>query len=201
MAFDKEKALLMSQAAEFIGGEIAKVAKVMSELVDGATTAAEIAETFVHVRQSQEAIYEAQKVLTKIKDHVSMGKIPEIFMEEGVRNITTESGFRVGTTTRVSVTFVETPIDREWLKSQEWANDFLIELPAEQSVISAKMAGYAWLRATGNGGLIQETVNASSLSAFTKDMVENEGKQPPGEIFNVKPALSASMTKVTKKAA
>ena len=57
-----------------------------------------------------------------------------------------------------------------------------------------KELGMNWLRNTGNDGLIIETVNASSLSAFAKDMALN-GMPLPEEVFKVGTAQHISITK------
>lgn len=58
-----------------------------------------------------------------------------------------------------------------------------------------KDAGLNWLRKNGHEGLIQETVNSSTLSAFAKDMQENQGKDLPVEIFKVGTKPYTSITK------
>lgn len=42
-----------------------------------------------------------------------------------------------------------------------------------------KDALYDWLRSTGNGDLITETVNASTLTSFCSRLLLDEGKEPP----------------------
>ena len=44
-----------------------------------------------------------------------------------------------------------------------------------------KPVGFQWLREQGHGGLITETVNASTLAAFAKNMMDTEGKELPHE--------------------
>ena len=57
-----------------------------------------------------------------------------------------------------------------------------------------KEAGMNWLRATGNDGLIIETVNAGTLSTFAKEMTLN-GMPLPEEVFRVTTAQHISITK------
>lgn len=40
-----------------------------------------------------------------------------------------------------------------------------------------------WLKDNGHGDIVQETVNASTLTAFLKDMVLEENIDPPDDIF------------------
>ncbi len=47
-----------------------------------------------------------------------------------------------------------------------------------------KDAGFEWLRKRGDESLISETVNAGTLATYMKDLVLNEGLEPPEEVFN-----------------
>jgi hypothetical protein len=53
--------------------------------------------------------------------------------------------------------------------------------------------GYEWLRATGNEGLIIETVNAGTLGRFAKESMM-EGKPLPADIFHVSAAPYISIS-------
>lgn len=48
-----------------------------------------------------------------------------------------------------------------------------------------KEAALAWLRDNGHGDLIQETVNAGTLASFIRNMILEEGTEPPEELFKV----------------
>lgn len=58
-----------------------------------------------------------------------------------------------------------------------------------------KDGGVEWLRENGQGGLIQQTVNASSLSAFSKQWVEDRGADLPEAYFKVTTMKYISVTK------
>jgi hypothetical protein len=58
-----------------------------------------------------------------------------------------------------------------------------------------KPEAFTWLHDNGHGGLIQETVNASTLSAFAKDMIEKQGKELPGDMFKTGTMPYVSITK------
>lgn len=58
-----------------------------------------------------------------------------------------------------------------------------------------KEGGMAWLREQGQGGLIQETVNSSSLSAFSKQYAEEKGADLPEDYFKVGTMKYVSVTK------
>ena len=51
-----------------------------------------------------------------------------------------------------------------------------------------------WLVDSGNGDLIKETVNSSSLKALVKSMMK-KGEEVPAEIFNVSPYTRAQIAK------
>lgn len=48
-----------------------------------------------------------------------------------------------------------------------------------------KPDAYTWLRQEGLGAIITETVNANTLSAAMRDMMEDQGKTPPDDLINV----------------
>jgi len=58
-----------------------------------------------------------------------------------------------------------------------------------------KVKGIGWLKGNGHEGLVQETVNSSTLSAFAKDMLENNGIELPTEFFKVGTSPYTSITK------
>jgi hypothetical protein len=57
-----------------------------------------------------------------------------------------------------------------------------------------KELGMGWLRGSGNGGLIIETVNAQTLAAFAKDKALG-GEPLPDSLFTVGQAPYVSITK------
>lgn len=52
-----------------------------------------------------------------------------------------------------------------------------------------------WLTVNGGAGLIQPTINSSSLSSFAKEFVATEGKDLPGDIFKVGTMIVTSITR------
>lgn len=58
-------------------------------------------------------------------------------------------------------------------------------------------AAYEWLRANGYEGLIQETVNSSSLSGAAKEMMAN-GNELPEDLFSVHTKDGISITRKRK---
>lgn len=62
-----------------------------------------------------------------------------------------------------------------------------------------KEAGLEWLRKIGQGDMIQETVNAGTLAAFCRNMILNEGLEPPEDIIKVTTYSTTSMVKYRPK--
>lgn len=58
-----------------------------------------------------------------------------------------------------------------------------------------KERGLDHLRKIGQGGLIQETVNSSTLSAFARSWMEDEGKDLPEDIFKTSMSPYTSIRK------
>lgn len=65
----------------------------------------------------------------------------------------------------------------------------------QSCTMTDKEGGMTWLREQGQGGLIQETVNASSLSAFSKQWAEEKGMDLPDAFFKVGTMKYVSVTK------
>lgn len=131
----------------------------------------EIIKHFNHIRIAAEEVKEAREDLAKITDFLSKDVIPDVVRELRERTgekppFSIEGVGRVSIATRISCSILDKP------------------------------KGYQWLRDTGNGSLIQETVNSSTLSAFAKSYVEDEGKDLPEDIFKMS---SMSYTSITKK--
>lgn len=62
-----------------------------------------------------------------------------------------------------------------------------------------KEKGFAWLRERGAEDLIQETVNAGTLSAYVKNLQEEEGIDPPDDIVKVNMYYVTGINKYTPK--
>lgn len=120
---------------------------------------------FDKARKATETIKEAREALADIVDQMSKEQIPDIMRRHNVKTITVEDVGRVTISHRFSASMLD------------------------------KEQGFQWLRANGHEGLITETVNSSSLSAFAKDMLENHGTELPEDIFKVGTAPYTSITK------
>lgn len=121
---------------------------------------------FKDMRDSNEIIKTARKALEEIEDFLSMKAIPDAFRAAGVKTTTIEGVGRVTVSYRYACSMLDKPLGMEWLQDN------------------------------GHGGLIQPTVNSSSLAAFAKDLLENHGTELPLEIFKTSTNPYTSITKV-----
>jgi hypothetical protein len=119
-----------------------------------------------HLRLATAQIKEAREALNEMEEKLSREQIPDIFREHGIKTTTIEGVGRV----TVSYRFGCTMLDKE--------------------------QGLEWLRGNGHGGIIIETVNSSTLSAFAKSMLEESGAELPDSIFKVSTSPYTSITKV-----
>lgn len=130
----------------------------------------EVIKHFDQLRIGVELIKEAREALNDMADNLSRVVIPDI-----VDNLKERTGekppFNIEGVGRVSVAY------------------------RFSCSILDKPKGFDWLRSHGHEGLIQETVNSSTLSAFAKNLLEVEGKELPEEIFKVGTAPYTSITK------
>lgn len=116
-------------------------------------------------RLAIEDIKVAREALQEMVDNLSRVVIPDAFRIAGIKTTTIIGVGRVTISNRFSCSIID------------------------------KAAGYNWLRETGNGSLIQETVNSSTLAAFAKNLMEEEGKELPAEIFKTSILPTTSITK------
>lgn len=125
-----------------------------------------IAPAFKQLSDGYEKFKDAKESLTELRDRVSRDIFPEAFRRDKLKG-------------RLNI---------------EGVGGFQLGNRFSCSMID-KEAGYQWLRDNGNASLIQETVNASSLAAFAKNMIEEEGKELPSDIFKTSIMTYTSITK------
>lgn len=148
---------------------VQSVAKGVSRGIDEATEkggrSPDLIALYRRLYDAEEQIKEATKALTAQKELFKYKLLPEAFEREQISTLTTAERDRVtiSTTVRASI-------------------------PAPQ-----RQAAYAALRESGNGDLIQETVNASTLSAWVK--AEMEELRPIPEMIKVDTVDAASLTR------
>jgi|GEM_PF-5192136 len=103
-------------------------------------------------------------------ESISRQVIPELLAEAGVTNITVQIGdlsYRFGKSQRVNFSI----------------------LPEK------KETAFDWLRANGGDAIIQETVNAGTLSTFGKDFLKAKGMDLPDNLFAMSTLIYTSVTK------
>ena len=113
-------------------------------------------------------------IVKPIAEHLDAMKsqiLPDAYARDGITTQTLDSGHRVTLSTKY----------------------FASMLPDQ------KAEAMAWLRENGLADLIYETVNAQTLSAAGKAMIENEGRELPEAYFRAHLKPNISVTKTTKK--
>lgn len=155
----------MKQETQVMLDQVAKGMNVVAGMVRQDTNEVmatkdhvEIIKHFAATRNTVEQIKLARKALDEIEEQLSKQYIPDLFRE--MRETTGQ----------------KPPYKIEGVGSVTVSYKFSCSMPD-------KDAGHEWLRSNGHGGLITETVNSSSLSAFAKDMIENHGIDLPAEVF------------------
>jgi hypothetical protein len=126
----------------------------------------EIIRHYDRLRLATARIKLAREALAGMEEELSRVQIPDVMAEHGVKTITIEDVGRVTVSYRFSCSMLD------------------------------KDAGLMWLRANGHDGIIIETVNSSTLSAFAKSQLEEEGVDLPDEIFKTGTSPYTSITKV-----
>lgn len=130
----------------------------------------EVIKHFNQVRLAAEEIKECREALNAMSDNLSRITIPDI-----IANLKERTGekppFNIEGVGRVTVSyrFSASMVDKE--------------------------AAFEWLRDNGHEGIIQETVNSSTLSAFAKNLLETDGIELPPEAFKVGTSPYTSITK------
>jgi hypothetical protein len=120
---------------------------------------------FASLRTEYDALKNKVDKLKKEVDDLSYNLIPTMFESQHVKTI------KIDDVGRVTV-------------NQKWA-----------ASMPDKELGMGWLRGSGNGGIIIETVNAQTLAAFAKAEAL-AGKPLPESLFTVGIAPFTSITKV-----
>lgn len=119
---------------------------------------------YVKVRNAVDTIKKAREALDEIADNLSKQSIPDLLRSHNIKNIKIEGVGTVGISNKVNASIIDKP------------------------------RGFEWLRANGAGSLITEVVNASSLSAHAKSLLQ-EGEELPDDIFKVSTMTYTSIRK------
>lgn len=108
---------------------------------------------YADVGEEADVMRESLSAVAKMEKDLSYTAIPTCFDAHGIQNVRVQGYGLVSLVRRWSCSMID------------------------------KEKGFAWLRANGQGGMIQETVNAMTLGAWARKEVEDEGREPPDEIF------------------
>lgn len=103
----------------------------------------------------------------KIYDHLRLTRVPESMDAEDVNTVTFKEIGRVTLTSDIFASIIKDKKDEAW----------------------------DWLRDNNHGGIIRETINAGTLKAALKAMIQ-KGEMPPKDLFKITPFSRASITKV-----
>lgn len=134
-------------------------------------TAAKAATTLVAIEPLWKAIEEEQKKLGSWVNLYRVSIIPERFIAESLGTIS--------------------------LKTSAGNYRFTISNQWRASVVEGeKDKAIGWLNDNGYGEIVQETINASTLSAFARRLNEEENIELPTDYFKVATVPVTSVTKV-----
>jgi hypothetical protein len=145
-----------------------KASKALAETVEGMkgnTDHLEVIRSLAQVGEIYDQHNEMKKRINTAYDLLSRDIVPEAMRHNKVKTVTVEGIGRVTISHRYSCSMLD----------KEKAMD--------------------WLRGNGLEGIIIETVNSSTLSATAKDMLLNEGKEMPPELFKTGTSPFTSITK------
>lgn len=120
---------------------------------------------FNQLRIANALIKESRDALGDMAERLSRELVPEVMREHNIKTITIEGVGRVSISHRFSCSMLD------------------------------KELGLNWLRENGHGGLIIETVNSSTLGAFARSQLEEEGEELPTDIFKTSTSAYTSITK------
>lgn len=121
------------------------------------------------LRDLYEALDEHRKKLHELLEGLNRETIPSMMEEAGTPSLKVECA---------------DGIHYRFVKSQRMS----------ASMVN-KEGGIAWLREAGQGGIVQETVNAQTLGAFAKRWIQEDGKDLPPEYFKLSTMNVVSVTK------
>ena len=133
-------------------------------------TVSQIAERMRDVVDRLAGYEEVRKKLQKEYDDLRKIYLPEAMTNEGVTNINI------------------TDVGRITLRS-----DIYVSVPAVDREVA-----YDWLRGTGHGGIIKETVNANTLRSTVKEMLRKGEALPDPTVLKVTPYDVAVLTRKKK---
>ncbi len=138
---------------------------------DGKVPVPQIAEYYFHLDTAYEQVDKARKRVYHVTDMFNKHLLPTRLKDSGLDLIRVAAVARsFSVVTKTSATLLD------------------------------KEKGFEWLRGIGQGDVIQETVNASTLSALCRNLLLEQGIEPPEDIVKMSSYDTTSMTKYRPKA-
>lgn len=145
--------------------ELAYTAKVVRDQIrahtDAAVKSGDLTKLVIHFRELKEgyeALDEIRKDIYKILDALDKGAVPDALDQAQL----------------------------DLIRVPEIGRSFYIVPKLTASIPKeVRPQAHEWLIENGGDSLIQETVNASSLAGFVKEMIEKQGKEPPPDLIKV----------------
>lgn len=147
--------------------ELATVADEMSRETESIKDGdhIELIRHFNTVSKAYDALSTGKKAINDIYDRLSRDYVPEALRRVGVKTVNVVGVGRVSISNRYSCSMLD------------------------------KEAGITWLKDHNYAGLVQETINSSTLAAFSKNLLETEGKELPPNLFKTGTTPYTSITK------
>lgn len=167
LAAAKEDLLRVASVISKIGGRVTDASELMKSRMADFCSKARMGEVVDTGSEIIKAFQNLEEDMKKLRGEISKMKevhMPARFDDEGVTTFNTDR-FRVTRSARVFASIISEDKDD----------------------------AFQWLRDNEYGGLIKPTVNASSLSAAAKEMLEN-GMELPDDMFRVATKDNVSIT-------
>lgn len=131
---------------------------------------ADLLTAFFHLKDGYDRVDSLRKKLYAVKDIYDKIVIPKALEDAGIDKVSVPG------------------VARSFYAVQRYSASIL-----------DKQEGMEWLRNRGGEDLISETVNAGQLAAYLKEMVLEEGVEPPEDIFKFSTYATTGMSKYTPK--
>jgi hypothetical protein len=144
--------------------EIAAVVREETNEVVATKDHVQVIRHYDEFRKINAVIKETKDALSKMEERLSREQVPDVMRLSNIRSTTIEGVGRVSLGTRWSASMID------------------------------KDMGMKWLRDNGNGGVIQETVNAQTLGALAKEL-NDQGIDLPSDKFSTNIMTYTSITK------
>lgn len=131
-------------------------------------TAANLAHDVLQVRRLYDAYEQVFKTVAQTDTTLCEITVPEAFEREKITSFNLKAGFRITISQRYLASILKDRRDK----------------------------AFAWLRKNRLGDLIQETVNAQTLSAAGRKLIEDENRELPESLFATHYKFNTSIVKI-----